>query len=207
MLDKELLNEKYYFDRMSMFLKESYGVEERIYFLVKILKRLDYIYTTILDELNLNNDTFKTKILDFIGELFKCNRNISIKYLHDATTKSELSAAPITHFTLNDKYFLLYIKTQIVKQNFDGTQEEIEKLYSSYDFTVKYNSSNSNPLTVTINWENHDSSTDPSNILGCMFLNGLLTIESMGIVYDYALSQDIESGTFGNSRFGYSLWS
>ena len=41
---RELKEVQYYYDRMSMFLKESLGIKERVKFFVDLLNKIDEIY-------------------------------------------------------------------------------------------------------------------------------------------------------------------
>lgn len=201
---KELLTDTYYFNRMSMFLRESYGIKDRIKVLAKIIERLDKVYEKIIGELNVFDENYSTnygvdisktnKYLDRVGNIFGLKRSFTIKYgtNDNPSDSTDLVNGLTKYITLNNKEFLQYIKLQIIKQNFAGTREELAELYGDDNVSNTsgllsglnfiYFTDEDNPVTVDIYWQtkNENYSTD----FKYMFLNGLLTIESMGIKYN-----------------------
>lgn len=206
----ELTTDIYYFNRMSMFLKESYGIQERIGALAKIIKRLDEVYETIIDSLNLfdkdysknyigdgNESSTNNVYLDRIGNIFNVSRSFSIKMgtKESPTSIEDINDSAPTYITLNNKEFLQYLKLQIIKQNFTGTREELALLYG--DDTTELANTGTSQLNfiyltdtkasakVNIYWQ--PKKEKYSSEFYYMFLNGLLTIESMGIEYNRSI--------------------
>lgn len=232
----ELTTDIYYFNRMSMFLRESYGIQERIGALAKIIKRLDEVYEKIIDSLNLfdenysknyigdGNESSKNNVyLDRIGNIFNVSRSFSIKMGTKETPTSieDITDSAPTYITLNNKEFLQYLKLQIIKQNFTGTREELALLYG--DDTTELENTGTSQLNfiyltdikastkVDIYWQTKNKNKEYSSEFYYMFLNGLLTIESMGIEYNrtimnidsIAVFDDKDKDELGNYKSGF----
>lgn len=208
-ISAELLTDTYYLNRMSIFLKESYGIKDRIAALCKIFKRIDYIYDKIINQLNVFDDAYKkdfvdeedhttNNYLDSIGKIFGIVRSFTINYgsNNNPTSNNDLDGTK-KYITLTNKEFLIYLKLQIIKQHFSGTREEIAMLYGEEQALNALSELNLIYITreenyhgeVNLYWQNANGfSTD----FKYMFLNGLLSIESMGITYSHVIGS-IES--------------
>lgn len=180
MIREDLLEFQYYLDKLSMFMKESYGITEQVEIfyrqLYEVNIKLDYFFS----KLNIfeNQIEIPHDILDVIGSIFGLYRQFTIQVNNQDI-----------QIDLNDEDFLTYIKCQIVKQNFKGTYEEIKKLYTTDDTQALYTGMNfiynlTESMLCRIyfsNYTNYD--TDIQNL----FLAGYLTVESMGISYQRVL--------------------
>lgn len=205
-LDENLYDINYYLNKTSLFLQASYGLPEQYQMLCSVFKNLNDIFEQIINVnyiLNSEDEYLPyienknvSKQLDNIGRIFGLNRNLSMKYPTDESklpTKEE-DLSVIKNVTLSDLAFIIYIKCQIIKQNFLGTREELGQLYNSeYDVSKNliklkfvYIPSETTNADVSIYWDNSDefyTTNDLQLELRCLFLNGLLTIESLGINY------------------------
>ena len=225
-ISAELLTDTYYLNKMSSILKESHGIKDRISALCKIFKRIDYIYDKIINQLNIFDDNYVkdfvdkptdtvNNYLDNIGKIFGIVRSFTINYgsNNNPVSNKDLNGTK-KYITLNNKEFLIYLKLQIIKQHFSGTREEIAILYGEEQTSNTLSQLNLIYITreddyhseVNLYWQNaNDFSTD----FKYMFLNGLLSIESMGITYNHVINNiksiiifrskcDIVSGEYGD---------
>ena len=206
-INPQLLEYQYYLDRMSMFLNESYGINNRIKILHSLLITIDEFWEEILKKYNVMDNNYYTtseektslvdQMLDYIGLIFECRRNLTVTYTQNDQTNRE-------NITLNNEEFLTYIKCQIIKQNFDGTREELYRLYQTdevlnYILGIYYLVEKTSPsLNVRIIWSNYETY---SLNLQKLFLGGYLTIESIGIIYNRALQNITKLAIFNQNGF------
>jgi hypothetical protein len=199
MIRKDLLDFQYYLNRLSMFMKESYGITEQVEIFYQQLKRVNEEYDYFFDQLDIFNvqnkelpSNYVSSLIDKVAAIFGCYRHFTIN----------LEGTDID-INLTNEDFITYIKCQIVKQNFDGTREQLKRIYTtieeketiksedSLDLILVYmlNPTPENTLQCTIYWVNF---TDYSENLQKLFLAGYLTIESMGVLYNRLL-QNIDT--------------
>ena len=192
MIRKDLLDFQYYLNRLSKFMQESYGINEQTEMFYSFLKQVNDVYDDMLKDLNIfssNEDEVKGEILDKIGAIFNCQRRFTIPLYENNEDPMEITGYANINLA-DDKDYLTYIKTQIVKQNFKGTREELQKLYTTYvnnilkedsilDLQFIYITNPTNMATCDIYW----NEANPSEQLKLLFDNGYLTIESLGIRY------------------------
>lgn len=187
MIKELLLDFQYYLNRLSKFMQESYGINEQVRTFHSLLKQVDNYYNQFLNQLDIMNTIPEGEMLDKIGAIFGCYRNFTIP-IYDPVNIYEI--VDYGKINLNNKDFLTYIKTQIIKQNFDGTREELQKLYSTWksnyiqkgivDLVFLYTTEVSqNGAICTIRWDTQN----PSVNMRLLFENGYLTIESVGVLY------------------------
>ena len=188
MIREDLLEFQYYLDRLSKFMQESYGIDEQVRTFWSILEQVNSYYDEFFNEIDFFHTTYKdgNPLLNKIGHLFGCERNFTIRYWDQDALEYKY-----TSVDLNDDEYLIYIKTQVIKQNFDGRRETLQKLYSTWKdnkpvegiinlrflYTTEENERSN--AVCTIRW---DTNT-PSENLRKLFENGYLTIESIGIRY------------------------
>lgn len=193
MIREDLLDFKYYLDRLSLFMKESYGIKEHIKTFYRQLEKINSYFDEFLKYFNIwgNNPKYipTGEILDNIGEIFGCHRKFTIPIISNNENKYYM-----VNLTDDDDY-LLYIKCQIIKQNFMGTNENLEKFYNinnnylPFNFTYMVNQEIQNNIAqCNIYFNNYDAidkNKNPifSDNIKILFENGYLTIESMGILY------------------------
>ena len=199
MIREDLLEFQYYLDRLSKFMQESYGIDEQVRTFHSLLEQVNNYFDEFFREINLfdiknengeiiypaYNFSGYAPLLDNIGAIFNCQRNFTIPHYNNA-----LQVISYSEINLTDDEYLIYIKTQIIKQNFDGTRETLQKLYTTYmnnkiqkgilDLIFIYiTDDDPDGAVCNIIW-NEDNPTDNLKLL---FENGYLTIESMGIRY------------------------
>lgn len=149
--------------------------------------------------------------LDEIGAIFGCNRQVE---LIDYNTTTEGDPPEKKLFTLTNENLLYYILATISKMAFDGRNETLLYFYSGskllnynkypsgYDLKLMDNYIQNTvitklgivyvtltePLTCKLYFTNFLTVGD--SVTRKLFLNGLLTIESMGIVYSRELKAE-----------------
>lgn len=196
-----------------------------------------YYSEELVGEIEYNGDGqpfIRDKVLDKVGALFSTPRSFNIKTSTKDTDGHYIERNPATitqnksgqsystvntYITLNNIDYLKYIRLNIAKQYFKGTQEEIREIYGDdtgvvseklgvlfYYFTNKNSSgiSGGEPAEVSIYWSNVGDNT--SLDLQYMFLNGLLTIESLGILYSKSITDLSNIGIFDVSTFNNCVW-
>lgn len=191
MIREDLLEFQYYLDRLSKFMQESYGICGQVETFWSLLKQVNDYYDEFFKKLNFFSEDPEGDMLDKIGAIFGCRRNFTIP-IYNASDPFIIDN--YAQINLDDGDFLTYIKTQVIKQNFDGTRETLQKLYSTYvngqiqkgmiDLRFLYMTENQEDGAVcTIRWDTEN----PSENLRLLFENGYLTIESLGVLYNRSI--------------------
>ena len=187
MIRKDLLEFQYYLNRLSMFMKESYGITEQTELFYRQLKVVNEQFDIFFNNLKIFGDEIVhlSDFLDLIGSYFECYREFTI----------QLNGSYIQINLEDNSEFLDYIKCQIIKQNFKGTYEEIKRLYThlennqvkqglvdlQFDYILlKTSLEDTSSLNCRIYFTNFNTYSEQIQNL---FLAGYLTIESMGINY------------------------
>lgn len=145
----------------------------------KILDLINIFDEGYLTQLNLMkaDPSDPSDILDKIGSLFGLKRNFSVQVNGNTI-----------ELNLNDEDFLLLIKCFIIKNNCDGSREQLQEYYDNAGLKVLMKTSN--PATVEMTLLISDTYNYSQNVQ-YMFLAGMLNIECAGISYTYA-AEDLE---------------
>ena len=171
----------------------------------KLFKILNIWDVNYFENTNIDKNSTECVWLDEIGLIFGCYRQIELANYVQSTSESDVTK---TLYTLTNFNFLYYILATISKMTFDGQNETLLYFYNgsnllNYDIYLK-NSYNvdlmdnyirnniitqlgiiyvclENSLTCNIYFSNFLQVGD--DVTRKLFLNGLLTIESMGIKY------------------------
>ena len=191
MIREDLLEFQYYLDRLSKFMQESYGICGQVETFWSLLKQVNDYYDEFFTKSDFFNEKPEGDMLDKIGSIFGCRRNFTIP-IYDVSDPFKID--DYAQIDLDDDDFLNYIKTQVIKQNFDGTRETLQQLYSTYinkqikkgmiDLRFLYTTdSEEDGAICTIRWD----TDNPSENMRLLFENGYLTVESLGILYKRAI--------------------
>ena len=135
-----------------------------------------------------------TEILDFLAHLFGQSRHPKV-----------IINGSSVYLDLSDEELLILIKVQILRNYFEGTREKLMKLYEDIGLNVLYITNSSSSLNCDV-YLLYASSNSYSNNIQKMFLNGLLTIESFGIKYTYAVQSVTDAGIWDQVEWGVGLW-
>ena len=236
LLREDLQNEKFYLESISMFLRASYGMKERLEMYLGILRNVadlgDELLLKKLDIWRCDDDgrpnyfdadgpewdATTDYYLDLIGSIFGLRRQIILTISDNQT-----------QVTLNNYEFLLYIQAFAAKSRFDGTNKSLRKVYTGstvFNF-VQYKLSGTYDLNL-IDPQYKDSYLAGLNIVylstgdleatcvmiaqggtpygstggyvNAMFMNHLLTIESLGIIYTMTNARMFTDGYFGDTN-------
>lgn len=228
MLREKLLTKQFYLDSLSLFMKNSYGIEDRVdvyYSILKnlnddialgIFKRFD-IFATLSDpgvsyftENNIDEDSTEDYFLDMIANIYGLQRTFMISYEDSDHILSGVTNVT-EKITLTNKQLLCLIQVNIVKDNFDGTNTTLLNLYTDTNNSVKnrvsrlgikYTWSDSRLLSNVYftNYTSYIRDQDINNNIIKMYLAGLLTIESLGIVYNRRCISNVFNATFDTQK-------
>lgn len=186
MMPEGLKNFNYYYYKIPLYLRNSYGYTDHFAMLFDFLLRMDIVEDDLMKALDVLNDEFLTYInslegatngtksdwLDKLGALFGVTRRFSVGDGDD-----------LTNLDLNNSEFLKLIKARIIQNNFFGTREEVLLLYKKIGLPVHLlDGETSGTARVLI-----DSLEPLTANEKAMFLNNLFTVQSLGISYNTAI--------------------
>ena len=140
-LPKKLRTFNYYYNKLPLFLRNSYGFVEhfKIWYdltynndnkgivnigdlLLYLLNIFDKDYLETINNMEDSDNGNASDILDKIGLLFGVSRKFSVNYLEGAQTVHE-------ELSLNNEEFLILIKCQIIKNYCNGSEIQIQDYY------------------------------------------------------------------------------
>jgi len=204
MIDSKLLLKDYYLDKMSLFLKNSYGIIDREEIYIAILNNLNdvgklLIYSFDIFEgddlyfsrLGYDPDSIYGAELDILASFYGVSRTKKIKYSNTEET-----------ITMTNAELKFYLQVIITRLNYQGTNEELSDLYKSKNILYKQTLSSGNlvPLSATIictDSTKYGTALNPTT-LGKLVLSDELLVESLGIEYIKSIGEPVV-GTFDSS--------
>lgn len=141
LINSQLLDEKFYLQSMSLFLKNSYGMEDRCKMYVNILNnvvdtseelfnRLNIFYYDIstkkdyCDLNGINKSSTSDRYLDLIAGIFNINREFEIRYTNPGGSRI------VKNIKLDNYELMLYIQAIATKFIFDGSYEQLHYFYN-----------------------------------------------------------------------------
>lgn len=198
MLNDNLKSKLYYLDKLPLFLRNSFGLEEQFELFWKVLIDIDSSIDDIFLALSLTNVTNIDDTLNKIAELVGVKRQLDVSYIINDV---------LTYFTLNltNQELLRFIKTRILQNHYIGTFYDFAKNYSSIGFEVLAFDT-SNKLEVSLIMNDVASLTNNDKHL---FLSGNYTVRSLGITYLHSVQElallgiwDVLTSTWDNSNWG-----
>ena len=195
MIDKELLDFQYYYNKLPVYLKNSYGFEEHFKIWFDLLSTMDSTEDNIMRFFDIFNPDYLSyidelegqgsDILDKIGKIFNIKRNLSVPYLDGAEKKTKF-------VSLNNKDFLTFIRATIIKNYCNGSFEQVNNFYTNINLPIIYIGTNS-PATVNVVMLKTQGEDAISEEIQTLFKGGLLNIKSMGIIYSNYTIVDFDS--------------
>jgi len=197
MIKQELLDVNYYLSKLSLLMRQSGGYEEQFRFIDKILVQYDDSLNQVMERLNVydNNylsvfgDTVKD-ILDKIAGVYGVTRQFSMYIIDPKTSPTKT----VYEANLSDAELLVLIKATIIKNACDGSREQIQNLMNSIGLqNYMFISTSTNPAECNVYILDSGNITD--NIRR-MILAGLIMIESLGIRYNYNITDTSVIGLY-----------
>lgn len=210
MLNEKLLSLDYYFNKLSMFMSNSYGVKEQFAIIHNILVSVDSTIDTFFENFNIMSQDItnviapgsnESDVLDKIASIYGVARQFSVSYTDGETQYTDVE------LNLNNFELLMLIRATIIQNNYSGTYEETIDFYKLIGLTGLITLLNAQDLAEC------DVYLTPSNIIteniSKMFLAGLLTLKSLGIKYNHTYIDINNIGVWDVSEWDDStrVWS
>lgn len=213
MLIDKLKDFTYYKNKLPIYMQNTPGIVDQFYVLFQFLQEHDIAEDMLLNAIDIFNPEYldyinsldgnsagnESDILDKIGELYGVSRSFSAPYtFNDVNYPGNVR--------LDNRWFLYLIRARIVQTTYDGGSKMAREFYVKNNLPIYIISDNTENASCRVLFNAREigvAQTDvPENILA-MFLNGLLTIKSMGISYKH-LVIDSESNSL---VFDVNFWS
>ena len=196
MLNEKLLDWKYYFNKLPVYLQNAPCFPEHFKIWYELLTNINSFSDDLLGLLNIYDEEYLDKyndkcseFLDYIGALYGVKRHFSVNIDGIEIYIDLESTSPTRTLRDNNKDFLILIKCQICKNYNDGTWSQIKQYYNDAGLTIFSYSVASNPANVNIYLQNSETSSQVNS----MFLGGLLTVQNLGITQNLELSSTLNS--------------
>ena len=186
MIDK-LKQWDYYYNKLPLYMRNSYGIQEHFKIFYELLLTLDENEDTIcklFDLLDANYldtvvkkyddiDGYDFKFLDMIASIYGINRALNVEVVID--NKKETKS-----LYLSNKELYIFIKSRIIQNNYDGTFLQAKKYYEAINLPLCMLTSDNNAAECYLYLGLNDNITENIRYL---FLANLLTLKSLGITY------------------------
>lgn len=213
MLSNKLLSWDYYYHKLPLYLRNSYGFQEHFKILWNLLVDCDLAEDNLLELFDINNPDYESKImslyddpynynfnfLDNLGSLFNVQRNLTVQY------KDKNDNNIVKKLYLNNHEFLELIKAQIIQNNFNGTYLQIRNFYDNLGWPIyMFNSDDNAEVYVYFNKSDFDNLSSNEKDL---FYANIFTIKSMGIVYHTSIREIKAIGVWNVSNWQKGYWS
>lgn len=212
MLSEKLKSWEYYKNKLPLYMQNSYGILEHFDILYNILINLDknedeflslfdIMSSTYLNDVVYKYDTSEEqksfRFLDILGKFFGITREFNIN-LNDEDK----------HLSLTNSELLKLLKVQVIKNNFDGSYEQLHEFYDSIGLPIYFYLSNTSANVNVIvdskyfNGEYLEIQTLTQNEID-MINAGLFNVESLGIKYTNLILELDYIGVWDNSPFSW----
>lgn len=215
----KLLTWEYYYQKLPLYIRNSYGLPEHFKMIVDSMKVLDdneqnvcksfFImdkdYLTFMHKYT-TDDKKDFIILDYLAKLYGVSRNMQVQYSDDTGQIHTLTL----HLTNKELYIL--IKAKILQNTYDGTYLQCKQYYNKLDIPIYFYTDDLESAICYLYLGSNDNTTDNIKTL---FRAGYFTLKSMGIVYKYSMIDYDYLGIWGkdgyemtsHNTWNVSLWS
>ena len=213
MIKPEILNYEYYISKLSMFMRDSYGIKEQLAIFVDWLKSIDNFSEVIANTIDIWNEEYASEMekydkkgeqfkpLDYIANIVGCSRVNKI-YVSKDLDGTQYDPPIEKILTLNNSELLDLIKIKIVQNNYTGSKKELRDLYQNkldYKLIIGLTSDTSGASyqsATCLVYLDDNKTTDEhepiSDNIKYLFKYSDLFIKSLGIDYQMALVTDLD---------------
>ena len=194
MIQQKLLDFKYYYNKLPLYLRNSQSFPEHFRIWCEFLNNINDISDELLGLVNIFDTYYLQKysevcddFLDKLGALYGVSRNFSVVVDEE---QGGIIEKVVKYVSLSQLEFLILIKSQIIKNFFQGTVQEIVQFYKDANLPIFMQTLRSATCAVYLILGQVDGiDSNATNVIN-MFKSGLLTIESAGINYLYDVYND-----------------
>lgn len=187
MLNQQLTQLDYYLNKLSLFIKGSYGIKEQFTTFFNVLLNIDNTVDDFFTHFSAVTDaalfainrlsSTESDILDKIGLILGVTRRFDVMYVDDDSIQIK------KQLNLTNNELQKLIKAQIIRNNFQGSYEELTQFYTWLGLPI-YVNNYVDAATVIMTLDSSIKTTDAEKD---MFLAGLFTVKSLGIAYQHHL--------------------
>jgi len=213
MLIDKLKDFTYYRNKLPIYMQNAPGIVDQFYVLFQFLQEHDIAEDMLLNAIDIFNPEYldyinsldgssagnKSDILDKIGELYGVSRSFSAPY----TFNDEDYPGNVY---LDNQWFLYLIRARIVQTTYDGGSKMAREFYVKNNLPIYIIFDDTENASCRVLFNAREIGVAPADVpeeILAIFLNGLLTVKSMGISYKH-LVIDSESNTL---VFDVNVWS
>ena len=199
----------YYVNKLTLFLRKSYGITDHVEIFYGFIRQSNITLSNMFEQLDImnvafdyytpaklsemkDNPTYDNKLLDYLADIFGVSRKFNIQYYDDNLDYHNDA------LNLSDYELLLLIRMMIIKNNFNGTFDDVKKFYNDVGFKI-YMITDAVSGAVNVYLDNSPSYGKTLNIEK-MFYAGLFTIESLGIRYQYVTTEIALTGVWNSPK-------
>ena len=208
-MEEKLLSFDYYLSKVPMYLKQNDTFTQHFKIWYDMLISSNESFDTILNLLDIFSDDYNIKylsgdnpvasnLLEKLANLFNIGHDFSVTYkVNNVDTTFELN--------LTDEELLILLKAQIIKNNFNGTYDDIKQFYNKLGWTIIYQVNVS--ASAILIFVGKSGSSLSENLQKC-WNAGLLSVNSLGIDYAYNIINNYDTIAFwGISKWDEGEWS
>lgn len=207
MLNEKLRSEQYYLDKLSLFLKNSYGIKEQVRLFWELLTDMATSIDDVFNALKLEDDVDVDDTLDVLAEIVGCRRDLDVEIIHEGLTINKT-------IHLTNKELIRFIKTKIIQNNYSGSYIDFVNNYNSISLEViALDDANVSGLSQQILNAGADINSDDASGISSndkyMFLSGNYSIKSVGITYEFSVGELELIAIWDSSlrRWDHAQWS
>ena len=191
MLIDKLKQWQYYYKKLPLYMRNSYGIQEHFKMIFDMMIAIDdneqnicelfdflqddYVNNVIAKYDDING--FDFNFLDMIGAIYGVNRTLNVQYYRQSTHTNVNKT-----LRLNNREYYIFIKSRIIQNNYDGTFEQARQYYEGIGFPLY--------MFTTIEDDEHATcymylgqNENTFDNIRDLYLANLLTLKSVGIIY------------------------
>lgn len=191
MLIDKLKQWQYYYKKLPLYMRNSYGIQEHFKMIFDMMIAIDdneqnicelfdflqddYVNNVIAKYDDING--FDFNFLDMIGATYGVNRTLNVQYYRQSTHTNVNKT-----LRLNNREYYIFIKSRIIQNNYDGTFEQARQYYEGIGLPLY--------MFTTIEDDEHATcymylgqNENTSDNIRDLYLANLLTLKSVGIIY------------------------